>query len=72
MEAVMSATRIAVVQTPWDCKFTRYGYRLSGVRETDQPESIWMCVRDGERRPVTEDDCEDCPHWEMDDFTPCP
>jgi hypothetical protein len=50
-------------QAPWDCLWSRPGYRLTGVSEPDQPESVWVCVREGERRPVTEAECATCPQW---------
>jgi hypothetical protein len=68
-ETAMSyQTRPLVLQTPWDCRFSRPGYRLSNVRDSHQPESPWVCVRvDGARRPVTERECANCEFWEMDD-----
>ena len=62
-------TRAAVLQTPWDCRWSRPGYRLTNLRDEHQPESPWVCVR-GERgrRPVTEQECANCEFWEMDDF----
>jgi len=61
----MASTAVASLQTIWDCKWSRPGYRLTGVEDQLQPETLWVCVR-GERRGVTEEDCEKCPHWEMD------
>lgn len=61
-------TRALVLQTPWDCRFSRPGYRLTNVHAAQQPESPWVCVRvDGVRRPVTEQECANCKFWEMDD-----
>ena len=60
----MSTTRIATLQTIWDCRFSRPGYRLIGVEDLLQPEKLWVCDRTGVRRGVTEEECEDCPHWE--------
>jgi hypothetical protein len=60
----MQHTSVAALQTVWDCRWSRPGYRLSGVEETRQPESVWVCVRTGRRRPVTNEECETCPHWE--------
>jgi hypothetical protein len=34
-----------------------------GVPDHLQPETLWVCVR-GERRGVSEEDCEKCPYWE--------
>ena len=62
-------TRIATMplQTIWDCKFSRPGYRLTGVVDHHQPEPLWACARDGTRRPVTEEECENCPDWQAAD-----
>jgi hypothetical protein len=70
-ETAMSyQTRVAVLQTPWDCRFSRPGYRLTNVRDEHQPESPWVCVRgESVRRPVTEPECATCAFWEMDDVT---
>jgi hypothetical protein len=68
----MAHTAIAVLQTPWDCKWTRFTYRRprSSAHQLTEPYS-WRCVRErGERRRVDERDCEDCPHWEMADLDP--
>lgn len=55
------------LQTVWDCRWSRPGHQLTGVTEELQPEPIWVCVRDGDRRPVSEAECETCPRWEADD-----
>ena len=60
----MYATSVATLQTAWDCRWSRPGYRIIGVEEQLQPERIWVCIRTGERRGVTAEECEDCPHWE--------
>jgi hypothetical protein len=53
-----------LLHTPWDCRWTRLGYRLTSVAEKEQPETAWVCVRGGSRRSVTDADCAHCPHWE--------
>ena len=62
----MARTAIATLQTIWDCRWSRPGHRLNGVREDLQPEPTWVCVRDGERRGIREDDCATCAFWELD------
>jgi hypothetical protein len=59
----MPSTATATLQTIWDCKFSRPGYRLFGVQDHLQPEKVWVCIRTGDRRGVTEEECEACPHW---------
>jgi hypothetical protein len=56
----------ATLQTIWDCRWSRPGYRVTGVLDHLQPEKLWICVRGGGRRGVTEDDCEGCPFWELE------
>jgi len=63
----MARTAVATLQTVWDCRYSRPGFRLFGVGEPLQPESLWVCTRNGNRRGVTEAECEKCPHWKMDD-----
>jgi hypothetical protein len=53
----------ATLQTIWDCRWSRPGYRVAGVPDHLQPEPLWVCVRD-ERRGVTEEECEHCLYWE--------
>jgi hypothetical protein len=64
----MAKTAIATKQTAWECKWSRPGFRLAGLEESAQPESVWVCVRTGERRPVSDERCEQCPYWQADDF----
>ena len=47
-----------------NCQSTRLGFRLSFVGEAKQPESLWVCVRDGGRRAVGDSECEQCARWE--------
>ena len=62
----MTKTAVATLQTIWDCRWSRPGFRLSGVKEELQPETRWVCVRAAQRRSVTDAECESCPHWEYD------
>ena len=63
----MAITATATIQTAWDCKWSRPGYRLHGLPESHQPETLWVCVRTDNRVPVIESDCETCPFWEYDE-----
>jgi hypothetical protein len=60
----MTRTAVATQQTIWDCRWSRPGYRLFGVGEHLQPEKLWVCVRQGSRRGVTDEECECCVFWE--------
>jgi hypothetical protein len=64
----MARTAIATKQTPWECKWSRPGFRLAGLDESHQVESVWVCVRTGQRRPLSATTCDHCPYWQMDDF----
>jgi hypothetical protein len=59
-----SKVAAATFQTIWDCRWSRPGYRVFGVEDQLQPEKLWVCVRRGERRGVTDEECEHCPFWE--------
>jgi hypothetical protein len=63
----MAKTAVATLQTAWDCRWSRPGYRLSGVTEALQPETLWVCIRTGLRQAATAEKCETCPHWQLDD-----
>ena len=64
----MIKTEVAVKQSAWECKWSRPGFRFAGVGEAVQPETLWVCVRTGERRPLSETTCDQCPYWEADKF----
>jgi hypothetical protein len=64
----MCTTAVATLQTVWDCRWSRPGFRLSGVSERLQPEPLWVCIRTGGRLPVTSERCENCPHWELQTY----
>jgi len=66
----MAQTRIAVLQTPWDCKWTRYTLRPTRTPDQAIDPYQWLCVRERAPRRVDELDCEGCPHWEMDELDP--
>jgi hypothetical protein len=54
-------------QTPASCTWSRVGFRLSRVAESEQPESLIVCVREAEsRRSVELIDCAECPNWVRD------
>ena len=55
---------IATLQTIWDCRWSRLGYRVWGCRTTCNPKSSGCAFAAGEREGVTEEVCEACPHWE--------
>jgi hypothetical protein len=65
----MATKALAILQPVWDCRWSRFGYRLTGVPEAEQPESKWVCVREGARRRVDEAECRTCPHWELNPGT---
>jgi hypothetical protein len=62
----MATTAIATLQSVWDCRWSQPGHRLTGVSDAQQPETEWVCVRDGNRRNIGADECATCPHWEWD------
>jgi hypothetical protein len=59
-----SRVSAAPLQTIWDCRWSRPGYRVFGVQDHPRPENVWVCVRRGERLGVSEEECEHCPYWE--------
>lgn len=62
----MSTVASATLQTPWDCKWSKFG-RLRTARPDARVEGLWVCVYpDGVRRPVDPSTCEVCPHWEYE------
>ncbi len=54
----------AVMQTEWNCRWSRAGHRITGLAEAVQPESLWVCTRDGGRHSVGDEDCARCARWE--------
>jgi hypothetical protein len=63
----MARTAIAVLQPVWDCHWSRPGHRLTGVDDDVQPESRWVCVREGARRDLADGECETCSDWTLED-----
>ena len=63
----MARVAVATLQTIWDCKWSRPGFRLFSLGEPLQPEPLWVCTRTGGCRGVTEAECETCPHWEAEE-----
>jgi hypothetical protein len=60
----MRTTAVATAQTIWGCRWSRPGYRIAGLDDRSQPEPTWVCIRDGERKAVSERECETCERWE--------
>ena len=54
----------ATLQTVWDCRWSRPGHHITGVSDAMQPETTWVCTRDGDRRAVCSDECARCSRWE--------
>jgi hypothetical protein len=66
----MAISAVATIQTAWDCRWSRPGYRVRGVPDHLQPETFWVCLRTGERRCIDAAECETCPHWQADTTRP--
>ena len=63
----MARTATMVMQTIWDCRWSRPGYLPDGIATSEHPAALWVCVRPTPatvRRPVTENECANCPHWQ--------
>ena len=63
----MARVAAMVMQTIWDCRWSRPGYLGDGGTPSGDPLSLWVCVRPTAktvRRPVTEEECAACPHWQ--------
>ena len=61
---------IATKQAAWECRWARAGRRLLPDPENGHPELLWICVRptvQGNRRVVSEAECDDCEHWQVED-----
>ena len=58
----MAAT--AIFHNAWNCRWSRPGHRITGLRDAVQPESGWVCEREGDRRSVSDDECAHCSRWE--------
>ena len=66
----MAAT--AILHNAWNCRWSHPGHRITGLRDAVQPEGVWVCVRDGERRSVSDAECANCSRWEPLAFTAAP
>jgi hypothetical protein len=62
----MSRIATATLQTPWDCKWSRFG-RMRTTGPDTALEGLWVCVYgNAQRRPIDESECAACPNWEFD------
>ena len=62
----MSKIAIATLQTPWDCKWSRFG-RMRSTGPNTVAEGLWVCVYgNAARRPIHASECETCPYWEYE------
>jgi hypothetical protein len=62
---IMARTAIATLQTPWDCKWSRFG-RVHASR-SGPAEGLWVCVYpEGTRRSIHPSECEGCHHFEYE------
>jgi len=60
----MAKTVIAVLQSIWDCRWSRLAPFQSNSAVAAEYDARWVCVRRGDHRPVCEEECADCPHWQ--------
>jgi hypothetical protein len=60
----MATTAIATLHPLWDCRWNRPGHRFIAERGEQPRETHWVCVREKEARPVLQQDCSACTHWE--------
>jgi len=62
------AGSLNTAHTPANCRWSRRGFRLSFVAESEQPETPWVCVREPSiRRPLVDSECAFCEFWEPTD-----
>jgi hypothetical protein len=62
----MSQTATATLQTPWDCKWSRFGHAQT-TSPKRRSEGLWVCAHVvGARRPIDATECASCPDWEYD------
>jgi hypothetical protein len=55
---------VAPVQAVAACRWSRHGYRVAGVPDELQRETLWVCVRADDRRCISAEECERCRYWE--------
>jgi hypothetical protein len=60
----MAMSDIEILHTGWDCLWSRPGRHRTGVSEDLQRERTRVCVHNGDRRPVSDDECARCALWE--------
>jgi hypothetical protein len=54
----MSKNAVAALQTPWDCRWSRFG-------QLKPAEAFWVCAFPAVRIPIGPSDCETCQYWEF-------
>jgi hypothetical protein len=66
MESTMATVTVATLQTAWDCRWSRPGFRVTGIPDRQQPETVWVCVRQGTRTDIAAEQCATCAFWQAD------
>lgn len=57
-------TATAILHNAWNCRWSRPAQRMTGLSAAVQPENLWVCVHEGTRRPVSDDECAHCSQWD--------
>ena len=61
----MTRIETATLQTPWDCKWSRFGRTHASPKAP--AEGLWVCVyHDGTRRSIDPSECETCLYFEYE------
>jgi hypothetical protein len=60
----MDRVPVVDLQTPWDCRWTRLAQPLAGRHARAAQDVLWVCVRGGGRRYVSDEECETCEFWQ--------
>ena len=60
----MTHTALAPHQTVWNCRWSRPGFRFTGLPASRHVEGAWICTRECPAHSVDEADCRTCASFE--------
>jgi hypothetical protein len=57
----MNAIAVTTLQTPWDCRWSRFASR----RRAAGPKTLWVCTYRNSQIPILATDCDTCTCFEF-------
>ena len=59
----MNAIAVTTLQTPWDCRWSRFASRRGTAGQ--RPKTLWVCTYRCSQIPILASDCDNCSCFEF-------